>query len=86
MPRPPAKYLRDDKFSPGVTLTCTEAEHYRGILKPQVGHVVKAKRIICCGARGGDGDGMGRDGGSGDCCIRDRGKRRRRVCCHSNAA
>lgn len=40
-----------------------------------------AKHVICCGARGrnGDGDGMeGKvwDGGNGDCCIRDRGKSR----------
>ena len=82
--RPPAKYLHDDNCSPKVTLTCSKAEHRRGIFKPQVGHIVQAKRIICCGASGGAGDGKGR--GSGDCCIRGRGKRRRGVCCYSDAA
>lgn len=55
--RPPAKHLCDDKFSPGETLTCSRLS--RGILKPQVGHVVKGKWIICCGARGGDREGRG---------------------------
>lgn len=62
-PRPPAEHLCDDKFSPVVTSTRIEAECYRDILKGRasfqawVGHAARAKRLICCGARGGERDG-----------------------------